>query len=161
MARRFRMQSLGAPERVRGWNALGRSLKLKSMGFTVATFPAGGGYDHPHSHATQEEVYLLLAGRGELAVDGKIVPMRPGDLVAVEPAARRALRSAPRSASTWLMVGAVPGSYREDDWTEYDEPSFPMRKAVAARINGVNGHHAAEPGRRGRGIPIPRRGATR
>ena len=150
------MQSLGAPDRIRGWNALGRSLKLKSMGFTLASFPPGRGYDHPHSHAAQEEVYLLLAGRGELAIDGKVITLRPGDLVAVEPEARRALRSAARSSSTWLMVGAVPGSYREDDWTEYDEPSFPRQRALSARVNGVNGHHKTGLRRRGRGISIPR-----
>ena len=125
MRRRFRRKHIGRIEGIRGWKSAGRLLRLKAMGLTIASFPAGKGYDHPHSHALQEEVYMLLSGRGDLVVDGRVLPMRAGDAVAVEPPAKRALRSAPRTASTWLMIGAAAGTYREDDWTEYDEPAFP------------------------------------
>jgi mannose-6-phosphate isomerase-like protein (cupin superfamily) len=141
MAKRYRMLSLGKPERVKGWNALSRPLRVNSMGLTMASFPAGHGYDHPHSHAVQEEVYLLIAGKGEVGIDGKIIAMKPGDMIAVEPQARRALRSATRTPSTWLMIGAVPGSYRQDDWTEYEDPSFPVR-----RLKRANGTRAARNG---------------
>lgn len=126
MIRRYRQKSFGSLDKVKGWRSVGRLLKLRSMGMTLASFPPGGGYDHPHSHAAQEEVYILLSGRGEMAVDGRLLRLKPGDAVVVEPAARRALRSSSRSGSTWLMVGATPGQHRENDWTEYEEPAFPL-----------------------------------
>ena len=125
MSKRYRTKSVGNLSRVKGWKALAKSLKLKSMGLTVASFPAGEGYDHAHCHALQEEVYVLLSGRGEMIVDGKRLRLRPGDVVAADPPALRALRSGPRSSSTWLIVSAVPGTFRDDDWTEYDDPAFP------------------------------------
>jgi mannose-6-phosphate isomerase-like protein (cupin superfamily) len=129
MAKRYRSVRLGKLEKIKGWNSLAKRLRLKSMGLTITSFPSGkdGEYPHPHSHATQEEVYLLMVGRGDMIVDGRIIPMQAGDIVAVDPPARRALRSSPRSPSTWLIVGAAAGNYREDDWTEYDEPAFPNR----------------------------------
>lgn len=133
MPRRYRHVSLGRPDRIRDWHSLGKRLRLKSMGYTLAAFPPGKGYDHPHSHALQEEVYVLLAGRGEMGIDGVIVPMKPGDVVAVDPPARRALRSSSRSPSTWLIVGAVPGAYRADDWTEHEEAPFPVKKRRTAK----------------------------
>jgi mannose-6-phosphate isomerase-like protein (cupin superfamily) len=91
------------------------------MGITLAAFPAGEGYEHPHVHAEQEEVYLLAHGRGQMAIDGKVIDLEAGDIVRVDPPAVRALRSHPSSPSVWVMVGATPGLYREKDYTELTE----------------------------------------
>ncbi len=122
--RRYALARLGALDSVQGWHALNQKLGLRAMGITVASFPPGQGYDHPHYHAEQEEVYLLAHGRGQMAIDGQIIELEAGDLVRVDPPAVRALRSHPQSPSVWVMVGATPGAYRERDYTELtDEPS--------------------------------------
>ena len=122
--KRYALARLGALDSVQGWQALNQKLGLRAMGITVASFPPGQGYDHPHYHAEQEEVYLLAHGRGQMAIDGRIIELEAGDLVRVDPPAVRALRSHPKSPSVWVMVGATPGTYRERDYTELtDEPS--------------------------------------
>jgi mannose-6-phosphate isomerase-like protein (cupin superfamily) len=122
--RRYTLTRLGNLDRVQGWIPLNRKLGLKAMGITVASFPAGEGYEHPHIHAKQEEIYLLAHGRGQMAIDGKVIDLKAGDIVRVDPPAVRALRSHPSSPSVWVMVGATPGLHREKDYTELtDQPA--------------------------------------
>jgi len=83
MPKRYRTKSFGNLRKVKGWKAVARPLKVRSMGLTLASFLAGKGYDHPHSHVFQEEIYILLEGRGEMTVDGKLLHLRPGDAVLV------------------------------------------------------------------------------
>lgn len=116
--KRYALSRLGPLDRVEGWNGLNPKLGLEGMGITVAAFPAGQGYEHPHFHAEQEEVYLLAHGRGQMVIDGEKIDLEAGDIVKVDPPAVRALRSHPSSASVWVMVGATPGCYRENDYTE-------------------------------------------
>jgi len=121
---RYMLSRLGTLARLEGWNAMNETLNLKGMGITVAAFAAGKGYEHPHYHAEQEEVYLLAHGRGQMAIDGQVIDLVEGDIVRVDPTAVRALRSHPTSPSVWIMVGATPGCYRENDYTELtDKPA--------------------------------------
>jgi len=119
--KRWALSRLGALERVQGWHGINKDLGLKGMGITVASFPAGEGYEHPHFHAEQEEVYLLAHGRGQMVIDGEKLDLEAGDLVRVDAPAVRALRSHPSSPSVWVMVGATPGHYREKDYTELED----------------------------------------
>ena len=151
MKRRYRQKSLGRLDKAKGWRSVGRLLRLRAMGMTLASFPAGGSYDHPHSHAGQEEVYILLSGRGEMAVDGRVLRLKPGDAVVVQPAAHRALRSGGRNGSTWLMVGATPGAYRQNDWTEHEEPAFPLRVRRSRSAKTRRGSKAGGPAKKNRG----------
>jgi mannose-6-phosphate isomerase-like protein (cupin superfamily) len=122
--RLYSQTSLGPLSQVKGWSALNTRLGLKGMGITVAEFPAGQGYEHTHYHAEQEEVYLLASGRGQMVIDGEAIDLREGDIVRVDPPAHRALRSHPSSPSVWVMIGATPGLYKEDDYTELaNEPA--------------------------------------
>jgi mannose-6-phosphate isomerase-like protein (cupin superfamily) len=122
--RRYTQTSLGSLSQVKGWNALNTRLELKGMGITVAEYPAGKGYEHTHYHSEQEEVYLLASGRGQMVVDDEVIDLREGDIVRVGPPARRALRSHPSSPSVWVMIGATPGLYKENDYTELEnEPA--------------------------------------
>ena len=95
----------GAFKRVRA------ELGVTAFGMQVIQLPPDSGEMSPeHDHAAdgQEEVYLLLAGAGELVLPDRAVELGPETFVRVAPSARRRLRSGPDGMRV-LVVGGVPG----------------------------------------------------
>ena len=46
-----------------------------------------------HRHGNDQELYIVLAGRGELEADGKVYPAQPGDVFVNEPYGTHGLRN--------------------------------------------------------------------
>lgn len=69
-----------------------------------------GGFDHypehDHAHDGQEEVYVVLAGLGEFAIDGERVAVEPGSIVRVEAQSRRKLEVGPEGIRV-LAIGCA------------------------------------------------------
>jgi quercetin dioxygenase-like cupin family protein len=61
-----------------------------------------------HRHAEQEELYLLLEGRGRVRVDDEVLDLDPLDALLVEPATVRQLFNDTGSDALWLVAGAPP-----------------------------------------------------
>jgi len=61
-----------------------------------------------HRHPTQEELYVLLEGRGRLQVDGELLTLLPLDAVLVEPSSVRQPFNDTDAEQLWLVVGAPP-----------------------------------------------------
>lgn len=87
---------------------LRKDLVLKSVGLGLARVPAGMGYTFMHRHEEQEEVYIVLKGKGIIHIDGKDISLTKGDFVRVGPEAKRALKAADNSELVCLIVGALP-----------------------------------------------------
>jgi uncharacterized cupin superfamily protein len=89
----------------------GAELGVESFGLQLLDLP-GGFEDYPeHDHADdeQEEVYVVLRGAAELQIDGRRVPLEPGDMVRVDARARRKLYSGADGARV-LAIGCAHGS---------------------------------------------------
>lgn len=95
-----------------------RTLGLEAVALGLIRLPAGEGTPFTHHHERQEEVYVVVAGSGELLVDGEIVPLEAGDVVRVAAPARRALRAGDRSLFV-LCCGAVPAGYPREANARY------------------------------------------
>jgi uncharacterized cupin superfamily protein len=61
-----------------------------------------------HRHAEQEELYLLLEGRGRIRVDDEAFELEQHDALLVEPRAARQLFNDTDQEALWLVVGAPP-----------------------------------------------------
>ena len=91
---------------------LKEDLNLKALGLSVARLPAGKGYTIMHQHEEQEEVYMVLSGRGIIHIDGEDISLREGDFVNVVPESKRALKAADDSDLIFICAGAVStGNY--------------------------------------------------
>ena len=86
---------------------LKEELNLKALGLSVARLPAGKGYTIMHQHEEQEEVYMVLSGRGIIHIDGKDISLQEGDFVNVVPESKRALKAANDSDLIFICAGAV------------------------------------------------------
>ena len=86
---------------------LKEDLNLKALGLSVARLPAGKGYTIMHQHEEQEEVYMVLSGRGIIHIDCKDISLQEGDFVNVVPESKRALKAANDSDLIFICAGAV------------------------------------------------------
>ena len=71
-----------------------------------------GGATQRHYHARTEEIYMFLAGGGEVEIDGERATVTAGDAVLIPPGARHTL-SAGDDGASFLCCCAPP--YADED----------------------------------------------
>src|SRR4051794_17353911 len=64
--------------------------------------------EHDHSEDGQEEVYVTLAGRGEIEIDGERHPLEPETIVMVGPGVKRKIWTGDEPLRL-LAIGGVAG----------------------------------------------------
>lgn len=85
------------------------ALGVESFGLQVLDLPAGFDYpEHDHAADGQEEVYVVLDGTAEVAIDGERVTADAGSVLRVDAAATRAIVPGPSGVRV-LAIGCVPG----------------------------------------------------
>lgn len=87
------------------WACLARRAGLVGSWEAVewASIPPGG-VSGEHLHTRTEEVYVLLAGRGEITLDGHPYPVEAGDVILTGLGATHGLRNAGTEALDWLVI---------------------------------------------------------
>jgi len=70
---------------------------------------APGQASTKHRHVQQEELYVLLEGRGRVRIDAdEPLTLEPLDTLLVEPGSARQLFNDTEAEQLWLVVGAPP-----------------------------------------------------
>ena len=89
----------------------GDELGICSFGLQVLDFPAGfSDYpEHDHAEDGQEEVYVVLDGQADFAVDGERVTISQGEMIKVDATSKRKLQPG-REGVTILAIGSTPGA---------------------------------------------------
>ena len=84
--------------------------------------------EHDHSEDGQEEVYVTLAGRGEIEIDGERHPLEPETIVMVGPGVKRKVRTGDEPLRL-LAIGGIPGKpYTAADISQLGVPD-PMQRS--------------------------------
>ena len=91
-----------------GRTELHEKLHLTGCETSINTLPAGVAVPFVHRHTKNEELYGVLAGRGELYLDGVVHPIVAGDWFRISPEGRRAIRAAAGSLEGFTMTDGVP-----------------------------------------------------
>jgi quercetin dioxygenase-like cupin family protein len=87
---------------------LARQLEAGALGARLWRL-APGQASTRHRHRAEEELYVLLEGRGRVRVDsGEPLTMAPLDSLLVEPGSLRQLFNDTEADQLWLVVGAPP-----------------------------------------------------
>lgn len=90
--------------------AVGRRLEVRAFGINqFDSSPGQAGFEHDEAESGQEEVYVALAGSGEIRIGDESVPLAPGRYVLVPPGVRRQVIAGSEGLS-YLSVGGVPPS---------------------------------------------------
>jgi uncharacterized cupin superfamily protein len=66
-----------------GRRVVDHDMTMQYIGMTANALEAGEEAGYWHAHARIEEVYVFLAGRGQMGLDGDVVDVGPGTVVRV------------------------------------------------------------------------------
>ena len=98
------------------------ALGLERSGLGWQRVPPGVRFPYGHTHAEQEEVYLVVAGSGRMKLADEVIDVRAWDAVRVPPGVWRGYEAGPEGLEL-LVIGApnLGGSPRDDvtgtrDW---------------------------------------------
>ena len=110
-------------------------LGLTGAEISVNNLPAGAGVPFVHYHHKNEEIYMILSGRGQAILDGETVALNAGDWLRIAPETRRQFSAAADSARG--------GGFRDQLHLHPGQGEFPgrvhgCRRDDRAVINGTS-----------------------
>src|SRR6478609_3931532 len=82
-----------------------KHLDSRDLGISHFRYAPNFRSENAHTHGEQEEAYVVVAGSGEMLVDGEVIPLRQWDVVRVAPETARAFAA----GSDGMEVIAVGG----------------------------------------------------
>ncbi len=81
------------------------ALGLEQSGLCFQRVPPGYRFPYGHTHARQEESYVVVGGSGRMKLDDEVVELRQWDVVRVPPGTWRGYEAGPDGLEL-LVVGA-------------------------------------------------------
>jgi mannose-6-phosphate isomerase-like protein (cupin superfamily) len=87
------------------FRAATKPLELEKSALSYQWVPPGCRFPYGHSHATQEEVYVIVHGSGRMKLDDEIVEVEGWDAVRVPPGTWRGYEAGPEGLEL-LVLGA-------------------------------------------------------
>lgn len=79
-------------------------LSLTGAEVSINNLPAGASVPFVHSHKNNEEIYVVLAGKGKAIIDGEEVELESGDWIRISPAGKRQFFAAEDSAISFACI---------------------------------------------------------
>jgi mannose-6-phosphate isomerase-like protein (cupin superfamily) len=89
----FRLEPPAVPMRARGKLFLRDLLGSSGLEISLNVVPPGKGIPFLHRHQENDEVYVVLGGRGQFLVDGECIDVAEGSVLRISPAGARAWRN--------------------------------------------------------------------
>lgn len=99
----YRMASIG-DIRTLGRVTLKDTLALTGSEISVNELPPGVSVPFVHSHKRNEEVYMILKGKGRFYIDGEELQVEEGNVIRVDPAGARCLKADDQTAIRYLCI---------------------------------------------------------
>jgi len=89
----FRLEPPNAPVPMQGKLFLRNLLGSAGLEMSLNVVPPGKGIPFLHRHRDNDEVYVVVSGRGQFLVDGECIDVQEGSVLRLAPAAARAWRN--------------------------------------------------------------------
>jgi mannose-6-phosphate isomerase-like protein (cupin superfamily) len=103
----------GAPDLE--FRAATKALELEHSALSYQRVPPGHRFPYGHTHAKQEEVYVVIHGSGRMKVDDEIVELTEWDAVRVPPGMWRGYEAGPEGLEIVVVGAPSLGAARRDD----------------------------------------------
>ena len=88
-------------------------LGLTGAEISINNRPAGAGVPFVHAHKKNEEIYIILSGKGSAVLDGEKVDFAAGDVIRIAPAVKRQFSAAADSPVSWACIQVRENSLEE------------------------------------------------
>src|SRR5262249_5966406 len=89
----FRLDPPAVPLPARGKLFLRELLGSAGLEMSLNVVPPGKGMPFLHRHQENDEVYVVIGGRGQFLVDGECIDVQEGSVLRIGPPAARAWRN--------------------------------------------------------------------
>ena len=109
----FRLEPPAVPMPAKGKLFLRDLLGSAGLEISLNVLPPGKGMPFSHRHQRNDEVYVVVGGRGQFLVDGECVDVAEGSVLYVSPPAARTWRNNSDQALYFLCI-----QYRADSVIE-------------------------------------------
>ena len=113
----FKASSIGEISKV-GRVTLHEELGLTGSEVSINNLPAGVSVPFVHAHKQNEELYIILKGKGQFYIDGEEFAVVEGDVLRLDPAAARCVKADADSSLSYICIQTQTGSLK--GFTETD-----------------------------------------
>lgn len=103
---------------IRGLLSPRKKLDLEGVALGILRLLPGEGYTFLHSHEKQEEVYIVIEGKGKIQLNADLLDISAGDYIRVSAPVHRALCAGPEGI-TVICAGGVPQGYPRNPGARY------------------------------------------
>jgi mannose-6-phosphate isomerase-like protein (cupin superfamily) len=110
---RFRLDPPVTPLPVRGKFFLRDLLNSAGLELSLNVLPPGKGIPILHKHERNDELYIVIEGRGQFLVDGEVIDASEGSVLRIAPKGVRAWRNNSDAPMYFLCI-----QYRADSAVE-------------------------------------------
>ena len=93
-------------------------LELTGTEVSINELPPGVSVPFVHAHKQNEEVYLIMSGSGQFYLDGEEVAVTQGDVLRVDPAAKRCIKADANGSLHFVCIQSKANSLEQ--FTEHD-----------------------------------------
>ena len=107
--RNYQSTSIGTLKDIKR-ETLHDALVLTGAEISVNQLAPGASSPFIHSHKANEEVYIVIGGRGAFQVDGEEFAVAEGTAIRVDPAGKRSIRAVVEEPLTYVCVQAGCGT---------------------------------------------------
>jgi mannose-6-phosphate isomerase-like protein (cupin superfamily) len=98
------------------------SLGTEHVGVSRMRYAPNGRSTRGHRHREQEEVYVVIAGAGQVKLDDEVIDLKQWDVVRVAPVTYRGFSAGPDGLDLIAIGSDRPeggdGEHTADDWWE-------------------------------------------
>ncbi len=110
----FRLEPPDVPMPARGKLFLQRLLSSAGLEVSLNVVPPGKGVPFLHRHHHNDEVYIVVGGRGQFLVDGDCIDVEEGSVLRINPQGARAWRNNSEAPLYFLCIqygadSVIPG----------------------------------------------------
>lgn len=88
-------------------------LGLTGAEVSINHLPPKGGVPFLHSHNKNEEIYIILSGKGQAKVGGETIPLVAGDCLRIDPGVSRRISASDDEGMSYICIQAKAGSLEE------------------------------------------------
>lgn len=86
------------------------TLSLTGAEISINNLPAGASVPFVHAHKQNEEIYVVLSGKGKAVVDDETIELTAGDWMRIAPQGKRQFFAAKDSAISFACIQVKEGS---------------------------------------------------
>ena len=103
-------------------------LSLTGSEISLNELPAGASVPFAHAHKRNEEVYIILGGKGLFSIDGEEFTVQEGDVLRIDPAGERCIKADEQSPIKFICIQTEANSLvqhtRDDGVISEVKPSW-------------------------------------